>query len=172
MCIEDYIQQNYLSDLEIFLGSKPRAFGPSGMLCGTTISENLSEYRRLKFTEIATFFCCQYALNLINCSIQRNFCVNYREWLSNTPPFADCTACDLMHGGVRSPLSVLEYLLGHHVSFHLPITEALINEAIDYFVNCIDQNEANNCINKSFRDALSQDKDYLEYCQYWKEAKS
>ena len=108
--IEKYVNHHYLFDLALFLGFEPRKSGSSGHLCGMTISESLQEYRFRKFNDISAFYCCSYALNLLDYGIRKHFIVDRRTWLASVPPFADSTACSSYHGGVSNHSSMLEYL--------------------------------------------------------------
>lgn len=108
--IENYLNHHYLSDLTLFLGFEPECFGVSGLLCGATIGENLREYRYRQFTNISAFFCCQYALNLLDFGIRKYSIVNHCAWIESMPPFADSTACSMYHGGVNNHSSMLRYL--------------------------------------------------------------
>ncbi len=110
MDIESYINHYYLPDLALLLNSEPSKSGPSGMLCGATIGESLREHKCREFNDISAFFCCQYALNLLDYGIRKHFIIDHRDWLASVPPFADSTACSLYHGGVSSHSSMLDYL--------------------------------------------------------------
>ena len=135
-----YINHHYLHDLAVFLGFEPNSSGPSGMLCGATISENLLEYRRLKFNDISAFFCCQYALNLLDYVIRKYFIVDHSDWLATVPPFADSTACSLFHGGVRDHVSMLAYLRRNVAAegLHFNISDDNLTEWLKFFHQRLD----------------------------------
>lgn len=171
--IESYVNHHYLPDLALFLGFEPSKSGSSGHLCGMTISESMREYRYQQFHDISAFFCCQYALNLLDYGIRKHLIVNHRAWLASVPPFADSTACSSYHGGVSNHSSMLEYLrrtvaendrvlridddeLSHYLIFFLRHIDTIFSEKTQYLLP-----------SRQLRDALNADSDKQGFTIVW-----
>ncbi len=171
--IENYVNHHYLPDLALFLGFEPRKSGASGHLCGATISESLLEYRFRKFYDISAFFCCQYALNLLDYGIRKHFIVDRRAWLAAVPPFADSTACSSYHGGVSNHSTMLAYLRRTvaEKDRDLRIDDNELNRYLIFFLRHIDGifSVRTSCGQHSRRlcDELNTDSDQQEFRIVW-----
>ena len=142
-----YINNHYFMDFKQFPGSRHA-------LCGATISESLRSHNAENLTDISAFYCCQYALNLINYGIKTYFVSEHRTWLAKSPPFADCTACDLFHGGVNSADSVLAYLRRNSAECErvgLILTDESLNSYLSYFFTYIEYLRSQNVFRRHQR---------------------
>jgi len=105
---ELYFPKIYNEDLRSVLGLDEKSRLRGGMLCGATFIRIKKHEAKIKCYE--DFFCCQYALNLINQGIHCYFREDEIFWNQKSYPFLDMRMCSVHHGGIGYPRDILRYV--------------------------------------------------------------
>jgi len=105
---ELYFEKNYKTDYRAMLELDEESKLVNGMLCSGTFLNIKKNQIEIKFYE--EFFCCQYALNLLNQAIHTYFREDEFYWEKNSPPFLDMRMCSVHHGGIFVPRDLLRHV--------------------------------------------------------------
>jgi hypothetical protein len=98
---KDYFEQHYRTDFEQF---------GADSLCGANLAEIMRPDRRARFTGLAEFILCQFALNLLNQAIYTHLSQHRSAWRSFTAPFGNTLFCFSGHGmASHAPDSILRF---------------------------------------------------------------